>query len=172
MQAGADMAATSVHKLGGSMTQSSILNVQGPLINSKRVQTIISMLTTTSTSYILLASLDTSRRHLALHGQAMAEKTIKLAQYTRKEINEIPGLYCFGAEILGTEATFSYDPTKITIQVRKLGMTGYDVENWLRDHYNIEVEMSDMYNILCLITTGDIAENVEILLNALRRLSV
>ncbi|MCK9906784.1 aminotransferase class V-fold PLP-dependent enzyme, partial [Frankia sp. Cpl3] len=28
MQAGADMAATSVHKLGGSLTQSSILNVR------------------------------------------------------------------------------------------------------------------------------------------------
>lgn len=171
MQAGADMAATSVHKLGGSMTQSSILNIRGPLINPKRVQTIISMLTTTSTSYILLASLDTSRRHLALNGQAMAEKTIKLAEYTRIEINKIPGLYCFGAEILGTEAAFSYDPTKITVQVRKLGITGYDVENWLRAEYNIEVEMSDMYNILCLVTPGDIAENVEVLLTALRRLS-
>jgi arginine decarboxylase len=172
MQAGADMAATSVHKLGGSMTQSSILNIRGSLVNPSRVQTIISMLTTTSTSYILLASLDTSRRHLALHGQEMAEKTIILAQYTREEINKIPGLYCFGSEILGGEATFSYDPMKITIQVRKLGITGYDVENWLRNEYTIEVELSDMYNILCLITPGDIAENIEVLLTALRRLSI
>jgi arginine decarboxylase len=171
MQAGADMAATSVHKLGGSMTQSSILNIRGPLINARRVQTIISMLTTTSTSYLLLASLDVSRRHLALHGREMAEKAIQLAQYARKEINLIPGLYCFGEEILGSEAAFSYDPTKITIQVRKLGLTGYDVEIWLRAEYNIEVELSDMYNILCLITTGDIKDNVEVLLTALRRLS-
>ena len=57
MQAGADMAATSVHKLGGSLTQSSILNVKEGLVNVKHVQSIISMLTTTSTSYILLASL-------------------------------------------------------------------------------------------------------------------
>jgi arginine decarboxylase len=171
MQAGADMAATSVHKLGGSLTQSSVLNIRGPLVNPRRVQTIISMLTTTSTSYLLLASLDTSRRQLALHGKEMAERTIKLAQYTREEINKISGLYCFGSEILGSEATFDYDPTKITIQVRKLGMTGYDVENWLRDEYNIEVEMSDMYNILCLITPGDVAENVEVLLTSLRRLS-
>ncbi|MDB5052598.1 MAG: arginine decarboxylase [Bacilli bacterium] len=172
MQAGADMAATSVHKLGGSMTQSSILNIRGPLINPRRVQTIISMLTTTSTSYILLASLDVSRRHLALHGEEMAEMTIRLAQHARKQINEIPGLYCFGEEILGGEATFNYDPTKVTIQVRKLGLTGYDVENWLRNEFNIEVELSDMYNILCLITPGDSAENIEVLLTALRRLSL
>lgn len=171
MEAGADMAATSVHKLGGSMTQSSVLNVKGNRVNPKRIQTIISMLTTTSTSYILLASLDTARRHLALNGQAMAQRTIELAQYTRKQINEISNLYCFGEEILGEEATYNYDPTKICVHVRKLGITGFEVENWLRDHYNIEVEMSDMYNILCLITPGDTQENVDTLLEALRELS-
>ncbi|SDM93228.1 arginine decarboxylase [Paenibacillus sp. yr247] len=171
MEAGADMAATSVHKLGGSMTQSSVLNVKGTRVNPKRIQTIISMLTTTSTSYILLASLDTARRHLALNGQEMAERTIGLAQYTRKQINEISNLYCFGEEILGEEATYDYDPTKICVHVRKLGITGFEVENWLRDHYNIEVEMSDMYNILCLITPGDTPENIETLLEALRELS-
>lgn len=171
MEAGADMAATSVHKLGGSMTQSSVLNVKGNRVNPKRIQTIISMLTTTSTSYILLASLDTARRHLALNGYAMAERTIELAQYTRKQINEISNLYCFGEEILGEEATYNYDPTKICVHVRKLGITGFEVENWLRDHYNIEVEMSDMYNILCLITPGDTQENVDTLLEALRELS-
>lgn len=167
MKAGADMAATSVHKLGGSMTQSSVLNVQGPRVNQRRIQTIISMLTTTSTSYLLLASLDTSRRNLALNGKSMADKAIGLAQYARKKINEIPGLYCFGEDILGTEATFDYDPTKVTVHIRHLGITGYDVENWLRDRYNIEIELSDMYNILCLITPGDTQENVDILLEAL-----
>lgn len=173
MQAGADMAATSVHKLGGSVTQSSVLNVntKNGLVNPQRVQTIFSMLTTTSTSYILLASLDTSRRNLALNGHNMAESAIELAQFARKQINDIPGLYCFGEEILGGEATYNYDPTKLTIHVRHLGITGYETENWLRDHYNIEVELSDMYNILCLVTPGDSRETIDTLLHALRELS-
>ncbi|OGX60809.1 MAG: arginine decarboxylase [Paenibacillus sp. RIFOXYA1_FULL_44_5] len=171
MQAGADMAATSVHKLGGSLTQSSVLNIKGNLVNPKRIQSIISMLTTTSTSYILLASLDTARRHLALNGHAMLDKAIELAQHARKQINEIPGLYCFGEDILGTEATYDYDPTKLTIHVRKLGITGYEVENWLRAQYNIEVELSDMYNILCLITGGDTEYSLNTLLSALKQLS-
>ena len=171
MQAGADMAATSVHKLGGAMTQCSVLNVKAGLVNPQRIQTVISMLTTTSTSYPLIASLDTSRRHLALNGHAMAEGAIRLAQYARAEVNKIPGLYSFGEEILGGEATFALDPTKLTIHVRNLGLTGYDTENWLRKHYNIEVELSDMYNILCLITPGDTQESVDILLKALRHLS-
>ncbi|WP_238649708.1 aminotransferase class I/II-fold pyridoxal phosphate-dependent enzyme [Paenibacillus piscarius] len=173
MQAGADLAATSVHKLGGSMTQSSVLNLNAKtgLVNPQRVQTMLSMLTTTSTSYILLASLDTSRRNLALHGHEMAARTIALSNYARSEINEIDGLYSFGKEILGTEATYNLDPTKLSIHVRHLGVTGYETENWLRQKYNIEVEMSDMYNILCLITPGDTKESVDKLIAALRVLS-
>jgi arginine decarboxylase len=171
MQAGADMAATSVHKLGGSMTQSSVLNVRKGRVNPHRIQTVISMLTTTSTSYILLGSLDTSRRNLALNGHALAEHAIELAQYARQQINEIPGLYCFGEEILGDEATYDYDPTKISIHVRHLGITGYETENWLRDNYNVEIEMSDMYNILCLVTPGDTSDSVAKLLISLRGLS-
>jgi arginine decarboxylase len=171
MQAGADMAATSVHKLGGSMTQSSVLNIQGNLVSYRRAKTIISMLTTTSTSYILLASLDTARRHLALNGREMAARSVELAEYARHEINQIPGLSCFGREILGSEATYDLDPMKVNIHVRHLGITGYDAENWLREKYNIEVELSDMYNILCLVTPGDTKENIDTLLSALRVLS-
>ncbi|CAI6021707.1 aminotransferase class I/II-fold pyridoxal phosphate-dependent enzyme [Cohnella sp. JJ-181] len=171
MAAGADMAATSVHKLGGSMTQSSVLNVKGALVNVPRVQTILSLLTTTSTSYPLLASLDAARRHLATNGRELAAKAVARADQARTAINGIPGLYCFGEDILGEEATFDYDQTKLTIHVRHLGITGYDAENWLRDKYNIEVELSDMYNILCLVTPGDDDETMGILLTALRELS-
>lgn len=167
MQAGADMAATSVHKLGGSLTQSSVLNVKEGRINAKRVQSIISMLTTTSTSYLLLASLDVARKQLALHGRDMAGKALQLAEHARQQINQIKGLYCFGKDILGSEATYDYDPTKLTIHIRELGLTGYDVENWLREHYNIEIELSDMYNILCLITPGDSLQTVHQLVHAL-----
>jgi lysine decarboxylase len=171
MQAGADMSATSVHKLGGSMTQSSVLNVKEGLVSAHRVQAILSMLTTTSTSYLLLASLDTARKQLAIEGHDLIEKAIKLANQTRKEINEIDHLYCVGEEILGTKATFDYDPTKLIISVKELGLTGYDVEVWLRENYQIEVELSDLYNILCIITPGDTEYETSILVKALKDLS-
>ncbi|MBM6618615.1 aminotransferase class I/II-fold pyridoxal phosphate-dependent enzyme [Bacillus suaedaesalsae] len=171
MQAGADMAATSVHKLGGSMTQSSILNIREGLISPKRVHSIISMLTTTSTSYLLLASLDTARRRLATEGKEIIGKAIELAETTRKQINEIPHLYCFGREILDSKSTYDYDPTKLTICVKDLNITGFDVELWLREQYNIEVEMSDLYNILCIITPGDTQAETSLLVKALKELS-
>jgi arginine decarboxylase len=165
------MAATSVHKLGGSMTQSSILNVKEGLVSAKHVQAILSMLTTTSTSYLLLASLDVARKQLATKGKELIDKTIDLAQSIRKRINEIDHLHCVGEEILGSKATFDYDPTKLIISVKELGLTGYEVEKWLREKHNIEVEMSDLYNILCIITIGDTAVEGDILVNALKELA-
>ncbi|WP_243385224.1 aminotransferase class I/II-fold pyridoxal phosphate-dependent enzyme [Bacillus kexueae] len=171
MQAGADMAATSVHKLGGSMTQSSILNVKEGLVSAQRVQTILSMLTTTSTSYLLLASLDTARKQLATVGHELIGHAISLANKTRKAINEIDGLYCVGEEIVGSKAAYDYDPTKLIISVKGLGISGYDVELWLREHFQIEVELSDLYNILCIITPGDTEEETSTLVEALTKLA-
>lgn len=171
MAAGADMAATSVHKLGGSLTQSSILNVRGNLVSKKRVQSVLSMLTTTSTSYILLASLDAARKSLVIDGKALLEDTMQKAEETRIKINRIDYLYCVGCEILGTSAVYALDPTKLLISVKDLGITGYTVEKWLRNKFNIEVELSDLHNILCIITNGDTADDLHTLVQALTELS-
>ncbi|WP_251548997.1 aminotransferase class I/II-fold pyridoxal phosphate-dependent enzyme [Neobacillus muris] len=171
MQAGADIAATSVHKLGGSLTQSSILNVKEGLVSVKHVQSILSMLTTTSTSYLLLASLDTARKQLATKGTELIDRTIQLAQSIRNRVNQIDHLYCVGEEILGSKAAYDYDPTKLIISVKDLGLTGFEVEKWLRERFNIEVELSDLYNILCIITFGDTENEADILIKALTELS-
>lgn len=171
MQAGADMAATSVHKLGGSMTQSSVLNLREGMISPEHVQAVLSMLHTTSTSYLLLASLDVARKNLAIHGHDLIERTIRLAQDCRRRINEIPGLYCFGEEILKSSATFAHDPLKINVTVKDLGLSGWEVEKILRKDFNIEVEMSDMYNILCIITFGDTEQTINLLVDALRQIA-
>lgn len=171
MAAGADMAATSVHKLGGSMTQSSVLNVREGLVSPKRVQSTLSMLTTTSTSYPILASLDTARRQLAIHGFDLIDQTIRLAQDARKRINKIPHLHCVGKELLNSSATYDMDPTKLLISVKNLGITGHQAEEWLRENANIEIELSDLYNILCLVTLGDSRKEINLLINALQRMS-
>lgn len=171
MEAGADMAATSVHKLGGSLTQSSVLNVREGLVSVSRVQSVLSMLQTTSTSYPLLASLDCARRQLAVHGYDLIDQAIRLAKEARKRINKIPHLKVAGREKLHSSATFDMDQTKLLISVKDLGITGHQAEEWLRQNANIEVELSDLYNILCLVTLGDTKKEINLLINALQRMS-
>jgi arginine decarboxylase len=171
MGAGVDMAATSVHKLGGSLTQSSVLNMRRGRVQPERVQALISMLTTTSTSYILLSSLDCARRYLAVEGHRLIERTLRLADEARKQINQIPGLACVGREWFDHDAWYDLDETKLLIHLRELGITGNEAEDWLRQVHHIEVELSDLYNILCLVTIGDNEESLAALIRALQDLA-
>lgn len=172
MQAGADAAAVSMHKLGGSLTQSSLLNLQGDLVSAEHVRAMLSLLTTTSTSYLLLSSLDAARRHMVTHGKYGLERAIGLASYARAEINRIPGLYCFGEEICATRTSArSCDPTKLCVTVKGLGLSGLAVEQALRSEFRIEAELSDPYNVLFVVTIADTPQDIDCLLMALRRIA-
>ena len=99
MAAGADMAAVSMHKSGGSLTQSSLL-LTGPNMNPGHVRQIINLTQTTSGSYLLMSSLDISRRNLALRGREVFRKVIEMADYAREEINAVGGYYAFGRGLI------------------------------------------------------------------------
>jgi lysine decarboxylase len=171
MDAGADMCAQSTHKIVGSMTQASLLHVRKGRVDVNRVKTVMSLLQTTSPSYILLASLDVARRQMAIEGKEVLDKTIELADYAREKINKIGGYYCFGREVLSNDGAHGFDPTKITITCKDLGLSGNDLERILAEKYFIQPEMSDLYNILCVFSLGDTKETVDALINALEEIS-
>lgn len=171
IDAGADLAASSTHKLGGSLTQSSILLHQGSLISPQKVKAVLNLTQTTSPSYILLASLDIARRQLAQKGKVMINTAYELAQWARKEIIKIDGYYVMDNDILQYTANCALDPTKIVINVRDLGLSGYEVEKILRQQYRIQVELSDLYNIIALVSLGDDLETLTYLIKSLKEIS-
>lgn len=168
LDAGADISAQSTHKIIGAMTQCSMVHCREGRINVPRLKAMLQLVQSTSPNYILLASLDVARMQMATEGRRLVEKSIELAQWARQEINKIPGLYSFGEDKIGTPGVYSLDPTKITVTVKGLGMKGSDAERILRYQYNIQAELSDMYNLLFLITLGDSEQDAQTLVKALR----
>ncbi len=171
MEVGADMSAASVHKTAGSMTQSSVLLLRSNMIAPERVKQVLNLTYTSSASYLLMCSLDVARKQLATRGSDMLEETLQLARWAREEINKIDGLYAFGKELIGTPGFYDFDETKLGINVRGLGYTGYQMESVLRKQYNIQIELSDLYNILAIVSIGDRKEDLEALINALKDIS-
>lgn len=172
IQAGADICSQSTHKIIGALTQCSLLQVNySKYVDVQRVQQVLSLLQTTSPSYILMASLDCARRQIALEGEKLLDETIDRCNYLRNEINKIPGLYCFGNEILNSPGVFALDPTKITITCRDLGITGYELDMILANKYHIQMELSDLYNTLAVGSFGDTRESVDALIEALAKIS-
>ena len=166
MAAGADMAAASVHKTGGSLTQSSIL-LCGEKVNADYVRQIINLTQTTSASYLLMSSLDIARRNLALHGVEMFQKTCDFVSYAREEINQIGGYYAFGRELCNGDTVYDFDPTKLSIHTRDVGLAGIEVYDLLRDEYDIQIEFGDIGNILAIVSAGDRELEIERLISAL-----
>ena len=126
MEAGADMAAVSMHKSGGSLTQSSLL-LLGPGMNERYVSQIVNLTQTTSASYLLMASLDISRRNLALRGEETFQKVAQMAEYAREEINGIGGYYAYGSELKNGGSIFDFDVTKLAVYTRDIGLAGIEV---------------------------------------------
>lgn len=166
MAAGADMAAISMHKGGGSLTQSSFL-LTGPKVQAGYVRQIINLTQTTSGSYLLMSSLDISRRNLALNGRQIFSQVRRMAEYAREEINAIGDYYAFGNELINGDSVFNFDTTKLSVHTLDIGLAGIEVYDALRDDYDIQIEFGDLGNILAYLSIGDRPQEVERLVSAL-----
>ena len=166
MSVGADMASVSMHKSGGSLTQSSFLLINNE-VSEGYTRQIINLTQTTSGSYLLLSSLDISRKNLALHGREVFRRVAEMAQYTRDEINRIGGYYAYSKELLNGDTIFDFDVTKLSVHTRDIGLAGIEIYDILRDEYDIQIEFGDIGNLLAYISVGDRQLDLERLVAAL-----
>lgn len=166
MAAGADCASVSMHKSGGSLTQSSFL-LMGKNVNSDYMRQIINLTQTTSASYLLLSSLDISRKRLALSGREIFAETVAMAEYARSEINDIGGYYAYSRELINGDSIFDFDVSKLSVFTLPVGLAGIEVYDLLRDEYDIQIEFGDIGNILAYISVGDRKRDIERLISAM-----
>jgi arginine/lysine/ornithine decarboxylase len=136
-------------------------------VNWEYVSQIIDLTQTTSASYLLLSSLDISRRNLALRGEESFAKVVEMAEYAREEINEIGGYYAYGRELVNGNSVYDFDVTKLSVYTRDIGLAGIEVYDLLRDEYDIQIEFGDITNVLAYISIGDRIQDIERLVGAL-----
>ena len=128
---------------------------------------IINLTQTTSGSYLLMSSLDISRRNLALRGRQVFHQVADMAEYAREEINAVGGYYAFGKELCNGNSVFDFDTTKLSVHTLDIGLAGIEVYDMLRDYYDIQIEFGDIGNILAIISVGDTHLMIERLISSL-----
>jgi arginine decarboxylase len=154
MEAGADMCVNSTHKMLAAFSQCAMLHQKGDRVRLDRLKAVLKMFLSTSPNLPMVASLDVARKQMATEGAALLSRTIELAEETRRRLNRIEDVYCFGEELQGRKGVFDLDPTKIAVNVKGLGYTGYEASEILRRRYNIQVELADLFNVVALFTIG------------------
>ena len=169
LSVGADLTVQSTHKVLSAMTQASMLHLQGERINPQRISKALQLVESTSPSYILLASLDAARQQMALQGRELMEQTIALAQSARNRLATIKGI-----ELLkfSPQPSFScLDPTRLTINISQLGITGYEADEILCDNLGVICELPLLKHLTFIISLGNIDQDIEQLVNAIKALA-
>ncbi len=163
-----DLCVQSIHKILCGLSQGSVLHFNSDIVDPNRVAKIVSLLQTTSPNYIILASMDLSRRQMFFYGKQIISKLINYAGWARRQINRLENMHCFCKEELNSDYTL--DVLKLTINVNRLGLTGYEVESILNKNYNIQVDCADLFNIIALMGMGTSKKDIECLVKALREI--
>lgn len=161
MQSGADAAVSSTHKMLAGLTQASTLVARRGRIDVNQLGTIVDMVQTTSPSALIFASLDASRRQMALDGRQRLDATLSHAARLRHALSEIDGIAVLDRDIIAGRPGAGFDPTRVIVDVHELGLTGYEAEAALRDSHGVYVEMSDLLSVMLLVTIGDDAGSID-----------
>ncbi len=149
---GADAMITSTHKIVGSLTQSAMLHVSGNgRVDPERLGRTVRLVSSTSPSSLLLASLDSARRQLAVHGQDLLGRTLEAAARAREAIDAIEGCHVVGEELVDHPGVAAWDPLRIVIDVRDTGCTGYEVADALRRGSDVHVELATHATIVLVL---------------------
>ncbi len=173
MEAGADISAVSIHKTCGSLTQSSALLIKNGMVDYNRIRKAYTMFGSTSPSHILLASLDASRKKMALEGKKILTNCLKLSEYARKKLNNIPGVSVLDSTYCGEDkpGRYSFDETRLVIRVDGLRKSGFQIYKEIRQDYNIQLELAETYLVLAILAIGTTKEDVEKLIDAFKGIS-
>lgn len=168
LERGADVVLSSVHKLGGSLTQSAIVHLAGERIDERLLDRSVTLVESTSPNGLLGASLDAARRQAATRGEELLGESIDGLTELRRRVREIPGLGVLGEELARQRSVYAWDPMRLSIDVRGTGATGHELARAMRERDNVWLELYAENVIVAVFGMGEpVAETGERLLSAL-----
>ncbi|MBD1911430.1 MULTISPECIES: aminotransferase class I/II-fold pyridoxal phosphate-dependent enzyme [unclassified Leptolyngbya] len=173
LTAGADVVVQSTHKTLGALTQSAMLHAQGDRVSPNRIQKALALVQSTSPSYLLLASLDAARLQMAESGFVLMERTLALAQMARDRLSSIPGLKVLDLPDLQLQDVVDsvfFDRTRLTVDIRELGLTGFEADEILHEEYKVTCELPGLHSLTFVLTLGTTETDIQQLINAFKTL--
>lgn len=169
---GADLTVQSIHKTLSALTQAAMLHVQGNRIDRDRLSKALQLVQSTSPNYLLLASLDATRQQMATQGQVLMARTIQLAEQARMRLSQIRGLAVLNTDDAnGTPGFFSLDPTRLTVIVTGLGLTGFEADELLHPALGVTAELPTLNHLTFIVTPGNTERDIDRLVQGFQTLA-
>lgn len=167
LKCGADMCVQSIHKTLPALTQCAMLHVKSHRVDLEKLRFYLRMLQTSSPSYILMSSIDCCRDFIDNEGKKRMSWLLERICLLKEQITELSKIDILW-QFLSSE--FRRDYTRLVFNVSKTGFTGYEAMDILAAQYNLQPEMADLFNIVCISTVCNGNKDFDILANALKYL--
>jgi arginine decarboxylase len=175
LEAGADYATQSTHKVLLAFSQASMIHVNDPDFREHLFRENFNMHTSTSPQYGLIASLDVARKQAVMEGYKLLARTLMLAKELREQINSTGVFRSLELEDLLPEELrhdgIRLDPTKVTVDISGCGYTVDDLQKVLFERFNIQTEKSTFNTLTLLLTIGTTRSKVSRLYDAFMRIA-
>jgi arginine decarboxylase len=156
LAAGADLVISSTHKHAGSLTQSAMLHLgHGGRFDEPAIDRALGLVTSTSPSSLLLASLDAARRHAAVEGGDLLRRAVAELAVLRRQIRRIGGLDVLDERVVGSFGVAAVDPLRVCVDVRATGLSGYEVARRMRRDADVHVELCGEHVVVAVFGIGD-----------------
>ena len=165
---GADIVVMSLHKTLPALTQSSLLHVCSERANTDKIKKLLSILQTSSPSYILMASIDYCLRLLMSDSEKLFyDYYVKLSGFFNS-VQDLKNLsvLCNGRDIKHS-GFFDFDPGKIVIITKNTCINSSLLSEVLRVEHQIEIERVYTDYIIAMTSICDCPEGFTRLANAL-----
>lgn len=171
LSAGADIVIQSTHKVLSALTQASMLHCQGSLVNRDRLRQALQLTQSTSPNYLLLASLDAARCQMATQGQALLGRTLEIVSQVRSRLSTLQPLrWLTSGAVAAASGGFQLDPTRLTIDVSPLGLTGFAADAILHEQLGVTAELPTLRQLALIFSLGNTAADGNRLIKALETL--
>ena len=167
---GADVVVQSAHKTLGALTQAAWLHLQHDRVQGDRLHHALQLLHTSSPSYLLLASLDGARQQMATQGESLWQTVVDLASQVRSSLAHHPHLRVLGSPGLPRGVSGPLDPTRLMVDVRGLGLTGFEADDWLNETQGVIGELPSLSHLTFILGLGLDQGQCDRLVNAITHL--
>ncbi|MEM9137531.1 MAG: aminotransferase class I/II-fold pyridoxal phosphate-dependent enzyme [Cyanobacteria bacterium P01_F01_bin.42] len=164
---GADLVVQSTHKTLGACTQASMLHIQGDRIDLSRLQATLTLLQSSSPSYLLLASLDAARHQMATQGAQILDTAMELAAELREQLKALSAIQVLDILESPDPGFTAIDPLKLTLDLTRCSLSGFELDEILSQEYQIWAELPAETALTFMLGQGNTSVELEQLNQAL-----
>ncbi len=175
---GADIIIQSLHKTLPALTQTAVLHIREGFLSKEqfsRLKMYLPIYQSSSPSYVLMAGIENGISLMDRCGQEMLSRLKEMLDHFRKKVSGLSLVQVPGNELAGKYGVFAVDESKLLIMLKNTVLknsqiNGKWLSNYLRQEFQLEMEMDAPNYVLALTSIMDEPEGFLRLFSALSAL--